>query len=271
MTKKRGVATDRELRPIAFASRVLILVGLLCGLAAIAAQADEPKAEPKPLVKMSTPIGLATGSTTKLIVRGLLLDEASEVRVQGSPLALKILSKGKAPLPANTDPKILGDTQVEIEATAPADLAPGEVKFTLVTPKGESAPHSLLVVAKDKLVANREPNGGFRDAQPIEPGQVIEGVVEQARNVNVYRLELAGGKKLSAEVLAARYGSALDPLLSLYDSRGRLLASEDDTVGTDPRLELTIAESGTYYLVLVDALDQGGPTHPFQLITRVAE
>ena len=220
---------------------------------------------------MSTPIGLATGSTTKLTVRGLLLDEASEVRVQGSPLVLKILSKGKAPLPANTDPKILGDTQVEIEATAAADLPPGEVQFTLLTPKGESAPHTLLVVAKDKLVANREPNGGFRDAQPIEPGQVIEGTIESPRNVNVYRLDLTAGQKLVAEVLAARYGSALDPLLTLYDSRSRLLATADDSVGTDPRLELTIGEAGTYYLVLVDALDQGGVTHPFQLVTRAGE
>ena len=207
-------------------------------------RADEPKAEPKPSVLMSTPLGLASGTTTKLIVRGLLLEEASECRVEGSPLVLKILSKGKAPLPANTDPKILGDTQVEIEATAPDDLPPGDVRFTVVTPKGESAAHATCVVAEDKLVPKREPNGGFRDAQPIEPGQVIEGTIEPARNVDVFRLELSAGQHLVAEVLAARYGSALDPLLSLYDARGRLLASDDDSEGRDPRLAFAAPESG---------------------------
>ncbi len=127
-----------------------------------------------------------------------------------------------------------------------------------------------MVVAKDRLVASREPNGGFHDAQPIEPGQVIEGLIDPARNVDVFRLELTAGRRLVAEVLAARYGSALDPLLSLYDSRGRLLASNDDSVGTDPRLEFTIGQSGAYFLVLLDALDQGGPTHPYQLVTRLA-
>jgi hypothetical protein len=240
-------------------------------LATLTGHADEPKAEPKPSVIMATPLGLATDTTAKIIIRGLLLDDASEVRVQGSSLVMKILSKGKAPLPANTDPKILGDTQVELEATATADLPPGEVKFTLVTPKGESAPHSLLIVAKDKLIAKREPNGGFREAQTIELGQTIEGVIDTARNVDVFRLELAAGKKFTAEVLAARYGSALDPLLTLYDSRGRLLATADDSVGIDPRLEFSVPESGVYFLVLVDALDQGGPTHPYQLITRLGD
>ncbi len=109
---------------------------------------------------MSTPLGLASGSTTKLTIRGLLLDEASEIRVQDSPLALKILAKGKAPLPANTDPKILGDTQVEVEATAPADLPPGEVKFTLITPKGESAPHRAR--GRGQGPARREPRAQWR-------------------------------------------------------------------------------------------------------------
>ena len=124
------------LHPFAF---ILCLAACLLATAPPLGRADEPKAEPKPSVLMSTPLGLASGTTTKLIVRGLLLEEASECRVEGSPLVLKILSKGKAPLPANTDPKILGDTQVEIEATAPDDLPPGDVRFTVVTPKGESA------------------------------------------------------------------------------------------------------------------------------------
>jgi hypothetical protein len=217
---------------------------------------------------MAAPLGLAAGATVKVTFRGLLLEGATEARAEGAPLTLKIVAQGKAPLPPNTDAKLLGDTQVEVEVTAPADMPPGDVKIKLVTPKGESAPHPLLIVARDKLVAKREPNGGFAEAQPIELGQVVEGSIEQARNVDVYRLELAAGQRLVAEVLAARYGSALDPLLTLYDSRGKVLTAVDDTVGKDPRLEFSVGAAGTYFLVLVDALDAGGPTHPYQLTTR---
>ena len=252
-------------------SALLVLCCLGLALLTMRSHADEPKKEPQPVVKMSTPLGLAPGNTAKLIVRGLLLDEASECRVAGSPLVLKVVGKGKAPLPPNTDAKIYGDTQVEIEATAPADLPPGDVPFTILTPKGETAPHSLRIVAKDQLLAKREPNGGFRDAQPVQPGQTIEGTIEPARNVDVFRLELTAGQKLTAEVLAARYGSLLDGLLSLYDARGRMLTSNDDSVGLDPKLQFSVPEAGVYYLVLVDALDTGGPTHPYQLDVRLGE
>ena len=53
------------------------------------------------------------------------------------------------------------------------------------------------------------------------------------------------GQRLVCEVLAARHGSALDSLLTLYDADGRQVATNDDTAGsTDSRLEVTLPRDG---------------------------
>jgi len=71
-------------------------------------------------------------------------------------------------------------------------------------------------------------------------------------------------------VLAARYGSALDSILTLYDADGHTVASNDDLDGTttDSRLEVTLAKAGVYYVSLIDAHDTGGPAHVYRLSIR---
>jgi hypothetical protein len=88
--------------------------------------------------------------------------------------------------------------------------------------------------------------------------------------VDVYRIEGAVGQRITAQVLAARYGSALDGMLTLYDADGRQLAASDDADGSDPRLEVRLPRDGVYFLSLLDAHDQGGPLHPYRLRVSAA-
>src|ERR1700691_4656373 len=59
---------------------------------------DAPKQPPH--VLMTLPLAVTSGSTTKVTLRGLNLDDATEVRAElnHTPLKLKIKSKGKADL-----------------------------------------------------------------------------------------------------------------------------------------------------------------------------
>lgn len=65
--------------------------------------------KPAPSVTMAVPLGLAAGTTAKIVVRGLLLDQASEVHLQDNPaggkIAIKLLSKGKIGVPDKFDAK----------------------------------------------------------------------------------------------------------------------------------------------------------------------
>jgi hypothetical protein len=268
-------------------SAVLCLLAL-SGLSNSWLRAEEAPPEP-PRIALSSPFAAAPGSTTKLIIRGWKLDQATDVRCLISGATVKVLSKGAAPVPGRQEAKQVGDTQIEIEltlpaaatgskdaspeaATAPSDQDRGQgiraagCELVVVSPEGESSPYRLLLGAASPVVTETEPNDGFNQAQPVESSQTIDGSTHGDRNVDVFRFEAAAGQMVTAEVFAARYGSALDSLLTLYDDRSTPVATSDDTDTPDSRVMYRVPRTGRYFLVLQDAHDRGGPAHPWRLV-----
>jgi hypothetical protein len=240
-------------------------------LAGAFAQDKKPPKKDGPRVIMAIPLGAAPGTTTKITIRGLKLDQATAIRFQDARATARILSKGTAPVPDKNAGQV-GDTQLVAEVTLPSGKPAGPVTFVVVTPAGETAPHRLLVETDVSVVAEKEPNNGFRQAQKINVPQAVDGIIQHAKDVDVFRFEGKAGQKLVCEVLAARFGSGLDSLLTLYDNAGRELASNDDMEGsTDSRLEVTLPKTGSYYLSLQDAHDLGGPAHVYRLMVRTAK
>lgn len=225
---------------------------------------DPPPPDPK--VIFFTPLGVKAGETVKVTARGLNLDKSESVACAGGGAELKIKSKGKASLPKDTEPAVLGDTQVEIEVRVPKDAGEGSLSLVVTTPAGRAPAHPLLVVPADKFVREKEQNGGFSTAQPVEAGQWIDGAVSAPKDVDVFRIAGKSGERWVFEVIAHRHGSALDPTLTFYAEGGRQLAVQDDGASSrDPLLRVTLPADGPYYVSLIDAHDQGGATHPYLL------
>ncbi len=229
---------------------------------------DPPPPDPK--ILFFTPLGVKAGETVKVIARGLNLDKAESVACAEGGAELKIKSKGKAALPKDAEAAALGDTQVEIEVKVPKDAGEGPLALVVTTPAGKAPAHPLLVVPADKFVREKEQNGGFSTAQPIEAGQWVDGAVSAPKDVDVFRIAGKAGERWVFEVLAHRHGSALDPVLTLHAEGGRQLAAQDDGASSrDPLLRVMLPADGPYYLSLIDAHDQGGATHPYLLhVTR---
>jgi hypothetical protein len=224
------------------------------------------KEGPKLLVPI--PLGVPPGIPTRLTFRGLRLDTVTEVRCQAPKATAKLLSKGKAGVPRPEEAPRLGDTQVEMELTLPPDYPGRTVTVSVVTPAGES-PAQPLLVERDPILAEKEPNNGFREAQPVVLPLELQGTVGQPQDVDVFRIEARAGQRLVLEVFAARFGSPLDPLLTLYDAAGRIVARSDDVDGsTDARIEITLPGDGAYLLEVADANDQGGPQYLYRLSAR---
>ena len=247
-----------------------LLFSALSAVRCFAADPAKPDAKDPPKIVVAAPLGLPPGKPTKLLLRGLKLDEATEVRLHDPKGTARILGKGKAPL-ANKEKDDLpryGDTQVEVEVTLSADYAGAAVPLTVVTPAGESPPHALMV-DHEPVTPEKEPNNGFRDAQPVEVGQTIDGVVNPTSDVDVFRIDGKEGQRIVLEVFAARFGSPLDSLLTLYDADGRIVASNDDFDGTaDSRVEATLPRTGAYYVSVVDANDVGSTANVYRLAIR---
>src|SRR5262245_3595168 len=108
------------------------------------------------------PLGIKPGARSKLKIRGLRLDDASEVRFL-APGSLKaglragILQREKVTVPPPEKPERVGDSQIEIEVEVPAWLESASISFTVVGPEGESAPRELLLDREDPA-PEREPN-----------------------------------------------------------------------------------------------------------------
>jgi hypothetical protein len=142
------------------------------------------------------------------------------------------------------------------------------VPIAVLTPAGEGPPYRL-VVDSQPATAEKEPNNGFGQAQPVTLPTAVEGRIAGALDVDVFRFEGRTGRRLVAEVFAARCGAPTDPRLVLYDTDGRILASDDDGGPCgDARLEVVLPRTASYLLAVSDAHDAGGPAHVYRLVIR---
>lgn len=245
-------------------TRLMLLLPVLLTPALLPAQ---PKKD-APRVLVALPFGVAPGKPARLTLRGLKLDTAKEVRVAPAG-SVQLRSKGTVSVPNQQELSHLGDTQIEVELTVPAGATGEAVEVVVVTPAGSSAPHRVLL-DRAVLVEEKEPNDGFKQAQPVRPGQTVAGGIARTQDVDVYRFEGKAGQKVVVEVAAARHGSALDAYLSLHDESGRVLTVSDDDAGSqDARVEITLPHSGAYLVSVADAHDQGGPSHLYRIHFRV--
>lgn len=251
-------------------SLALALVALL-----VPTQEDKKApADPKPRIAMALPLAVVPGAPSKVTLRGLNLDQATEVKfvqpIEGATVSIK--SKGKAEIPKESDPAQYGNTKIDLDLRLPPEFSPDKVGLIAVNAAGQTLPYELRVVAKDKLILEKEPNGGFATAQPVEAGQIVQGAISQAMDVDVYKISGKKGEVWVFEVEAQRRGSVLDSLITVHDAGAHIVATADDGVGSrDPLLRVTLAADGPYTVTLIDAHNAGGGTHPYLLHVRRVE
>jgi hypothetical protein len=253
----------------------MLALAIAAGASPASLVAEDKKPEDKqPKILVVMPLGVVAGETAKLTLRGLRIDDVSEIQagIGDKRVEAKLVGKQKSNLGQNIDAKLGGDSHVEIELTIPSDAA-GAVKFVAVTPAGISQAYELPTTPNAELEKEKEPNDGFdtpakAQAQPISLGKVILGAIERSQDVDVYSVATTAGQTIVAEVTARRLGSPLDAALMLFDERGSILASSDDTAdSTDGHIEF-ISPGGKLYLAVSDANDQGSPGHGYRLTVR---
>jgi hypothetical protein len=238
----------------------------------MAAQGKKPAKQVGPRALLALPLGVKAGATTRVTIRGLRLDTATEIRFPDGKATAKIVSKGKAPPPEKLAPGRFGDTQIVADVAVPGGARGPLLPFVVKTAAGDTKPHPLLLETEVPVVAEKEPNDGFQAAQNIRLPSAVDGAISRPRDVDVFAFEGKAGQRVAFEVLAARYGSALDSILTLYGPAGTEVAGNDDSGGSlDSRLEATLAQDGVYHLSLIDAHDRGGPLHVYRLVGRLVK
>lgn len=244
--------------------RWLLVAALVAG--PVYAQDKKPDV---PRITAVAPFGLLPGKETTLKIRGVKLSNATEVRLPGG-LKAEIKEKKTADVPNGLDAKDVGDTQLEVKLTVPADRPAGPLALSVVTPEGITAPRELRILDAANCVDEKEPNGGLREAQPIEFGKTLRATIKEDKDVDVFRFTGKSGQRIAVEVFAARGASLLDSTVTLMDARGHVLASADDSATRDSQLIHPLPADGPFFLIVQDAHDRGGSWHGYTLTVKEA-
>jgi hypothetical protein len=245
--------------------RLALAAGVaLSSLVGNAAEKEAAKTNATPKIVMALPF-VVTPGTNKVTIRGLLLTNATALRFPSNTLTARILSQGKAAVPDKADVKKVGDTQIEAEIVLPDDFPNGDISFAISTPNGDTNINLLYEIEAKGLFTEKEPNPGFRKANAITLPRLIRGVIQDANDVDVFRFEGRAGDKISAKTLSARYGSILDPILTVFDADGHVLKTSDDAKDLDAELTVTLSRDGKYFLAINDAHERGGAIYSYAI------
>jgi hypothetical protein len=148
-------------------------------------------------------------------------------------------------------------------------MDPGPLDLQLKAGSGMTNPVSLIVSDLPQTLEageNNTPEGATRAAVPGG----FNGRIEGENDVDCFRFTGTKGQVYTFEVSARRYGSSLDSLMQVLDLQGKTLASNDDALGKDSRLDWPCPADGDYALQVTDLHSRGGPTYVYHVSARPA-
>ena len=133
------------------------------------------------------------------------------------------------------------------------------------TPAGAANPVELFVDDEPEVVEH-EPNDTPATAQRLPAVPIIvSGFMDHDGDKDTYVVSLREKQAVRIDVLAQRIRSRMDGVLRVLDHTGKEIASNDDAVGTDPRLLFTAPAAGDYYLEVRDLGNKGGDDYYYRL------
>src|SRR5262249_9114426 len=94
----------------------------------------------------------------------------------------------------------------------------------------------------------------------------ITGCIDPAGDEDRFSFAAKKGEQFLLEVQSAALGFPLDAWLKVENSKGQEMAKSDDNANTtDPKLEWTAPEDGTFVAAVGNVLHRGGADHLYRL------
>jgi hypothetical protein len=214
-----------------------------------------------PMVTCLRPVAVQAGTTAEVeVVATHNLYGAYRVLVTGTGVTGSVEPpKGPAPSPL---PQV-GALKVRFQAAA--DALPGVRDVRVITPRGASTLGQLVVV-RDPVVREAANNDTLATAQPIALPAAVCGAIEKAEDVDFYKFHVKAGTALTFHVGCQRLQNRIhdlqehaDPILTLRNSVGTVLAANDNFFFGDPLLHYRFAAEGDYFLEVRDTRYGGNP------------
>jgi len=230
----------------------MLALAAVLALPAVSALANSPD------LNIVRPAGWQRGKTTEITLRGRRLDDPKQVVFHDEGIEVLEIT------PENHEKR--DDRRVKVKIRIAKDARLGEHKVRLRTRRGWTDLRTFYV-GDDPVADEEEDNSSFDDAQPIELGRTVHGVVKN-EDVDYYRVEAKKGQRISAEAEAIRLGGPMfDPHVAILDARKFALSANDDTalLKQDAYASATAPTDGTYYIRIREAAYGGGGNNRYRL------
>jgi hypothetical protein len=215
-----------------------------------------------PMVTCLRPVAVQAGRTSEVeVVAVHNLYGAYEVFVTGTGVT------GRVEPPRGSTPKVKPQVNtLKVAFAAAADALPGVRDVRVITPQGASTLGQLVVVRDPVVRESAADNDTMAGAQPIPQPAAVCGAFEKPEDVDFYRFHVKAGTALTFHVWCQRLQDRIhdlqehaDPILTLRNASGTVLAANDNYFFADPLLHHRFAAEGDYYLEVRDTRYGGNP------------
>ena len=160
-----------------------------------------------------------------------------------------------------------------ISVTVPTDYRSG---LMLVHASGAISSNSISAgVISSARTIEFEPNDDRGHATPLSLPAVANGVFNLkpggvGGDLDFYQFHVEAGQRFLFDVQCQdRSGVRADPILTLYDSAGIVIAENDDTFGKDSHIDMAFSKTGDYYVRIKNQTDQTGVDLSYQLLVSL--
>jgi len=190
---------------------------------------------------VSTVVQAAAPSVTHLYPWGLQQGTTEEITVQGSWTKWPLEVAGELPVGLEINPL---EKAGKLSVATSTEVRAGVYHFRLFDGEGASKVIPLIVGAVPEL-REKEPNGNPGEGNQVTLPAVINGQLKESADVDIFLVDLAESETLSLLLVANNIlGVAMDAIIQVCDSRGFVLAQNDDERGLDPQLSYTAKRTG---------------------------
>ncbi len=124
-----------------------------------------------------------------------------------------------------------------------------------------------------------ENNNQMKGAGLVNLESTVNGRIDAVGDVDFFKFRATKDQKIKVSTNARRLYSPVDTLIRVFDTKGNVLAWNDDMEGcgnmtdrtglithnSDSELEFTAPANGVYFVQVMDTQNKGGPTHAYRL------
>ena len=218
-----------------------------------------------PDVTFVAPAGARSGTTVNVTVTGRNLEGARTVFFNDSGISARVTGVRRLPPKKRNSSEFqraaaVGQApsyEVTLEVAAHERVPADVYRFRLLTAFGLTR-RVAFAVGEWPEAHEGMTTPGASAPSPVDLPATTVGTLEKLGEVDEYSFSARAGQELTFQVIAARIGSSLAPVLQVLDGRGNDVASRRSMTNTDFVLGARFEADGRYVLRVSDHRKRGG-------------